>query len=219
MDLPQLQQLIASDDPQERMRGITALRHCDAETAVPLLLTRAQDQELIIRSFVAIGLGQKQTPQGYEGLLEMLLGDRDPNVRAEAANSLASYGSDAVPHLEKAFEANPDWVIRFSILPALAELQDSEALWRVILAALDDGEAMVREAAIDQFPYFRGTPHHAQALEVLLMLTRSQRWQTRQQVAIALSKFEDAQAQSALIDLRTDSDYRVVAAALQPLMA
>ncbi len=218
MDLPQLQELIKGDNPQDRMRAITALRHCDAEIAVPLLLECAADQELIIRSFVAIGLGKKHTPVAYEALLEMLSSDRDPNVRAEAANSLASYGPQAIPHLVQAFQSYSDWVIRFSILPALAELQDPDALWIICQDALQDPEPMVREAAIDQFPYFHDTFYHDQGLEILLTLVQAERWQTRQQVAIALAKFDDIRAQTALMHLRTDRDYRVVAAALQPLM-
>ena len=38
------------------------------------------------------GLGYKRTEQGWNVLSRLLVNDEDPNVRAEAANALASYG-------------------------------------------------------------------------------------------------------------------------------
>ena len=57
MDLQQIQIYLQSDNPQDRMKGITALRNHEPEDVVPLLKQRIHDQEFMVRSFVAMGLG------------------------------------------------------------------------------------------------------------------------------------------------------------------
>jgi HEAT repeat protein len=218
MEISQIQTCLESSDPQDRMRAITALRFYDAEVAVPLLMERINDPEIIIRSFVAMGLGRKQTSRAFAALLELLQYDRDTNVRAEAANSLSMYGEAAVPYLMQAFQQNSQWVIRVSILVVLAELNCPEVLLEVCLQGLADFDFTVRDVAIDQLPYLVGTPQEQAALQQLLFLAQSDRWQTRRQVALALRKFTAQPAQAALLQLRQDQDYRVVGATLEALV-
>ncbi len=39
-----------------------------------------------------MGLGHQQSSESFQAFLELLNSDPDPNVRAEAANSLSKYG-------------------------------------------------------------------------------------------------------------------------------
>ncbi len=218
MDIAQIQTCLASENPQDRMRAITALRSYDAQIAVPLLQEHLGDREPMIRSFVAMGLGRKQTPAAFEALLRLLRGDRDGNVRAEAANSLAKYGPVAIPHLVTAFRQNSDWIIRLSILPVLAELGCPDQLWEVCICALVDADPTVRDTGIEYLADLVGTARQEDALQQLLVLTKAERWRTRCQVAFALRAFADERARSALQSLRKDADHRVVGATLEALL-
>jgi hypothetical protein len=40
--------------------------------------------------------------------------DGEPNVKAEAANSLPNYGEKATPHLVELFRSEPHWLVRQS---------------------------------------------------------------------------------------------------------
>ncbi|WP_235071153.1 HEAT repeat domain-containing protein [Leptolyngbya sp. Heron Island J] len=59
---------------------------------VPLLKQNIYDKELLIRYFVAMGLGAKRNDEGFEALLNIIGHEDAPNVVAEAANSLANMG-------------------------------------------------------------------------------------------------------------------------------
>ncbi|NJN23969.1 MAG: HEAT repeat domain-containing protein, partial [Acaryochloridaceae cyanobacterium RL_2_7] len=106
MELTEIKAKIVSEDPQDRMKAITALKDFGPEVAVPLLLQRKDDSEFMIRSFVAMGLGHKRSDESYETLIDIVRTDKDPNVRSEAANSLGKYGEKAIPILLEAFHKN-----------------------------------------------------------------------------------------------------------------
>ena len=95
------------------------------EVAAPLLLDHIKDSEFLVRSFVAMGLGRKRSPEGFTALLEMIQSDGDPNVRSEAANSLSYYGDSAVSYLRKMYEEDDHWLVRRSIIAARAALDVS----------------------------------------------------------------------------------------------
>ena len=104
MDFQQIESYLESPNPQTRMKALVELRNHDAELVVPLLKQRMYDKEFVVRSFVAMGLGNKQTEEGFEALLALIEYDRDPNVVAEAANSLAKFGDRAFSYLTELFE-------------------------------------------------------------------------------------------------------------------
>ena len=96
MDIPDIEALLKSEDPQLRLRGLVARKEYDAEAAVPLLIAQRQDDAFLVRSFVAMGLGRKRNEAAYTALLEMLPVESDQNVKAEIANSLGLYGERSV---------------------------------------------------------------------------------------------------------------------------
>lgn len=219
MDVNQIQTLLDSEDPQQRLKGITALRHHDADTAVPLLVTRRNDPEFIIRSMVASGLGFKQTEQAYDVLLEILQGDRDSNVRAEAANALSKYGEQSLSHLIEAFERNNHWLVRLSIFPGIAEMNCPDELYQICSNALaTDSDLTVKGSALDYLSSLANTDQQEVALSLLLNLASDEDWFLRRQVALSLRAFDDDRARRALEKLRKDPDHRVVAATLEGLL-
>ena len=121
-DLGALRDAIASGDPVRAMPALTQLRFCEAEDAVPLLVLGTEQKPFLVRSLSCSGLGYKRTEQGWDVLSRLLGSDEDPNVRAEAANALASYGVErSWPLLQASFSADGAWLVRCSILSALAE--------------------------------------------------------------------------------------------------
>lgn len=219
LNISQIEANLASLDPQERMRGLTALRNYDAAVAVPLLTSRCADREVIVRSFVAMGLGYKQNSDAFATLTAMLKTELDANVRAEVASALMKYGKVAIPYVVPAFYQYPDWLMRMSILLALADLDSPQELFQLCLAAFVDPNPTVRETGVQCLVFLVGTPMAEEALLHILAFARSDSWQIRRQAAIALRRFADARATAALVQLQQDPDHRVVSAILDDLWA
>jgi HEAT repeat protein len=170
------------------MPALAGLREVAPEQAIPLLLLGLQQETFMIRSLSCAGLGYKQSEQGWQALVAALQQDDDPNVRAEAANALVSYSLErSQPLLLEAFAANGHWLVRCSILSAVAELIDVPAGWLLDLArlAIADADGTVRVGGA----------------EILGRLVAE----------------GSAQARALLVPLQSDSDHRVVAAALNGL--
>ena len=192
-DLAVLREAIASGDPVRAMPALTQLRFVSDADAVPLLVLGTEQKPFLVRSLSCSGLGYKRTEQGWEVLSRLLVNDEDPNVRAEAANALASYGVErSWPLLQHAFAADDAWLVRCSILSALAEQPEINLSWLMELAtmAIADPDGTVRVSGA----------------EILGRLVRDG---SGQPVGV--------QARSLLQPLQQDSDHRVVAAALNGL--
>ena len=194
-DLVFLQEAIASGDPVRAMPALTQLRFVSDADAVPLLVLGTEQKPFLVRSLSCSGLGYKRTEQGWDVLRRLLVNDEDPNVRAEAANALASYGVDrARPLLQNAYAADDAWLVRCSILSALAEQPEINLSWLMKLAtmAIADPDGTVRVSGA----------------EILGRLVRDGSGQP-----------VGEQARSLLQPLQQDSDHRVVAAALNGLQS
>ena len=194
-DLDALRAAIGSGDPTLAMPALTQLRFCTDEEAVPLLVLGSEQEAFLVRSLSCSGLGYKRTEQGWMVLETLLRNDGDSNVRAEAANSLASYGVEwAWPLLKAAFLTDDAWLVRCSILSALAEQPQIDLGWLLELAsaAIADADGTVRVSGA----------------EILGRIVREGRDQPIGE-----------QARSLLRLLQQDGDHRVVAAALNGLQA
>jgi HEAT repeat protein len=194
-DLAVLQEAIASGDPVRAMPALTQLRFVSDADAVPLLVLGTEQKPFLVRSLSCSGLGYKRTQQGWDVLRRLLVNDEDPNVRAEAANALASYGVDrAWPLLQNAFAADDAWLVRCSILSALAEQPEINLSWLMELAtmAIADPDGTVRVSGA----------------EILGRLVRD-----------GAGQAVGVQARALLQPLQQDSDHRVVAAALNGLQS
>ena len=217
MELPEINDGLSNSDFQYRLKAISALRTFDPETAVPILISSLKDKEFLVRSFVARELGRQQTAASFAALLEMTKFDDTPNVRAEAANSLSLFGKVSISHLVSAFCQDDHWLVRRSILAALEELDCPEQLIEVCTEGLTGDELTIKEAAIDTLGTLANSSHHIAVLTLLLTLTQSDSSRLRARVAHALQKFDEPQAQEALIELRQDPAHQVVAATLEDL--
>ena len=215
MEIDQIKTYLNSQDSQDRLKALVELRQWDSQVAVPLLISRLQDQEFIVRSFVAMGLGNKRSPAAYKALMTLLKSDQDHNVRAEAANALSKYGDVALPHLLEAFRTDKSWLVQRSILAPLMDRPYPQALYEVCLCALTGEDEMVKDVAIDSLGVLAGSEKHQAALQQLLAFVSAEDWQTRVRVVRALKKFKDNDAKAALAYLRKDDDHRVVGAVIE----
>ncbi len=218
MDLENIHQQLASEDPQDRMRGITALRQYDATVAAPLLLEQLEAPEPMVRSFAAMGLGYKQSPVAFEQLVEVLQHDADSNVRSEAVGALAKYGPDAVPYFMTQFEQDQHWLVQMSILLAMPELEHPVELLHLIQRSRELSELTVQNTAFEQLPVLAQTPQAKDAVALLVELAQAKEWRSRRVAALGLRAFTEPAAQAALQTLKTDSDHRVVAATLEGML-
>ena len=190
-----LRQAIGSGDPMRALPALARLRAMpDEETesvVVPLLVLGSEQAAFVVRSLSCSGLGLRRSEQGWQVLSRLVRDDEDANVRAEAANSLASYGVErAWPLLRDRFAADDAWLVRCSILSAFAEQPQIDPAWLLELAqlAIEDADGTVRVGGA----------------EILGRLVHD----------------GDAQASTArqwLQSLQKDGDHRVVAAALNGL--
>jgi HEAT repeat protein len=175
--------------------SLANLRQVPEEQAIPLLLLGLEQEGFTVRCLSCAGLGVKRNEAGWQALVEVLQNDQDPNVRAEAANALASYGLErAWPQLKAAFSRDQQWLLRCSVLAALAEQPSIPAAWLLELAtlAIEDADGTVRVGGA----------------EILGRLVRD--WP---------GDAEAHQARQLLQQLQQDPDHRVVAAALDGLQA
>ncbi|MBX2862069.1 MAG: HEAT repeat domain-containing protein [Leptolyngbyaceae cyanobacterium MAG.088] len=219
MELAEIKVILAHSDSQERLKGIVALKDYDADIASPLLLSKKDDAAFLVRSFVAMGLGRKRSPEGFEALQAMIDHDPDPNVQAEATNSLAMYGPESIPHLVNTFHRNGNWLVRRSILAAMIDLNSPAHMLEICLVALQDPDLTVINAGVDHLSLLPDTDQATAALAAILSLKTAQSWYTRMHVAYALKRFKADSAQAALIELRQDEHHKVVAAALEGLVS
>ena len=218
MELPEIETSLNDPDMYVRIRAVLALRSYETEVAVPRLLERTRDREFLVRSLTVMALGKFKTSESFAALLEVLKLDRDTNVKAEAANSLSLFGSIAVSHLVLAFYQNENWLVRRSIIAAMAELDCPDELLEICDRGLQDEDFTVREASASALGILANTERHAAALAKLLEIAGNENERMRAKAAYALKAFDDERAKIALAGLREDSDRMVVAAALEGLL-
>jgi HEAT repeat protein len=200
-DIAALREAITSGDPARAMPALAGLRKVPEDRAIPLLLLGLEQEAFLVRSLACAGLGVKRSESGWLALERTLQHDGDANVRAEAANSLASFGVErSWPLLRDAFAADRQWLVRCSILSALAEqpLMAADQLLELARMAIADGDGTVRVGGA----------------EVLGRVVRE-----GDRLAGAGDAGAAAAGRELLVGLQADGDHRVVAAALDGLQA
>ncbi|MEM7581029.1 MAG: HEAT repeat domain-containing protein [Cyanobacteria bacterium P01_A01_bin.80] len=218
MEVHQIKDLLDSSDPQKRMKGMVELRKHPPEVVVPLLKQRMYDKEFMIRSFAAMGLGNKRNDEAFQALLDLLDYESDYNVKAEIANALAKYGDRAIPYVMKIFQQETHWLIRKSIFAALEGTSNPEVILQLCRWGIEDDDMMVKQTAFEDLGRLSKTESSETALEILLAKAVSEDSLVRAEVVKALRNFDDKSAKVALDKLRQDSDYKVIGATLEGLL-
>ena len=158
---------------------------------------------------------ENKNDAAFEALLKMLVDDKDPNVRAEAANSISYYGDRSISHLRQTYEADDHWLVRRSIIAAIADLDRPQELLEICEIGIAGDDQPVMEACINCLGLLADTEQQPRALELLISLAEDESWRVRFQVARSLGKYDHPDAIAVLNKLKTDEDHRVVGAVLE----
>lgn len=217
MDLDRIKTELEKQDFYYRLQAIVALKDYPAEVALPLLKNHFQDPEFVVRSFVARQLGIYHTPES-SAILIQLLKDNNPNVRAEAANSISLFGDSTAPDLVKIFLRDKHWLVRISVMAALIDMACHAEVLEVCIHGIADEDETVQKTSVDGFISLVGSHQRTAALSQLLTLKDSELPHVRIRVAHALKYFDEPEAKAAILQLRQDPDHRVVGAAMEDLL-
>lgn len=217
MDVNQIETDLKNPDFQYRIKAITALKDHTDEVAIPIL-TQHHDSEFLVRTFVARALGRRQTPESFATLIRMTRFDNTPNVRAEAANSLSLFGRVSAAQLVEIFFRDDHWLVRRSILAALADMDCPEELFEVCNIGIDGDDDNVHADAVGALSLLATTTLAEPGLAKLLSQKNTESAIVRIKVAQALKHFDQPQAKAALAELRLDEDHQVVGAAMEDLL-
>ena len=174
MDVNQIEAELKNPNSQHRLKAIVALKEHPVDVAVPILIKHLQDPEILVRTFIARELGRHRISESFAALIQMLKFDNIPNVRAEAANSLSLFGKNSVSNLVQTFESDDDWLVRYSILAALMEMENPEELLEVCALGLEGEDVVVQETSIDALGILAGSQQSGAALSKLLPLKDSE---------------------------------------------
>nr|WP_227500027.1 HEAT repeat domain-containing protein [Synechococcus sp. PCC 7335] len=210
LELDTLSARLEADSLVERKLALAALRNVPAEQAVPLIKKVLDDQNDQVRSMAIFALGLKPTKECYALLVDILEGDPDYGIRADAAGALG-YLEDprAFDPLVRAFYEDVDWLVRFSAAVSLGNLKNPKA-HDVLVAALDSPEVVIQQAAIAALGEIRDT----EAVDNILNFAQAEDWLVRQRLAEALGNLPTPKSISALRYLVKDDHSQVSEAAL-----
>ncbi|MEO0854006.1 MAG: HEAT repeat domain-containing protein [Cyanobacteria bacterium J06648_11] len=195
---------LKSEDLGDRLQAVNQVRALDAETALVLLSTAAQDDSARVRyaAISQIGTLSLNEPSEVLPLLrQALFSDPEVDVRAAAAAALGDLQQpEALPDLLQAYEREKgEWLIAFSVVAAMGQLGDARA-YDTIVSALQGDEPLVQTVAAAAL----GDLGDPRAVEVLVPLIESEDWQLRYRTALSLSRLGGDVARSALETLAND---------------
>ncbi len=193
-----VRQLLNSDDYGDRLRAVNQFRELDIDAAFELAQLAANDSN-------------HRDPSAVESLLRRALtNDPEPDVQAAAADAIGGLQLRSIfDDLAAVYETSSEWLVRFSIVAALGELGEPNAL-PLLQEALSSENELIATAAIGAL----GELKDERALPLLLNYTDHPDWQVRHRLVQALAQYPQPEAQAALQGLLQD-DSAIVAEAAQ----
>ncbi|MGJ9420653.1 HEAT repeat domain-containing protein [Massilia sp. CMS3.1] len=205
-----LLEVIENDERYVNFRwpAIEALGSFTPERALPPLLNAARDESATIRTAVARALGNYSHQQAYDALLKMTT-DADEGVRAVVFAVLARRAVPKdIPLLREAMTDSSIWV-RLAAAKGLERL-DRIGLLELITAALEMSGDPWRAQAAALYGRLLGEA----AIPQLGRLARSPDRNARLGAARGLAGIDNSEAIAILVQLCTDTDDEVRAAAI-----
>ncbi len=198
-----VQQMIASEDYGDRLKGINQLRELEPATAFELIKQVVADTNPRVR-YAAVSqvssLGHQDRQQALDILRDRLLHDSEVDVQAAAADSLGALKlTEAYSDLEASYQNSSEWLLQFSIIAALGELGDPRS-FELLEQALTSEHELVQTAAIGSL----GELGDDRAIALLVPYCSNPDWQIRHRLVQALGRFKNPDAHSALQQLAND---------------
>ena len=210
--LKQIKQKLRHQGIYQRKLALDELATTDSDLAIPILKELLQDPDFALRKIAVMGLGNHPRSESFQILKKILEAEQDPNVLAEAANSLFEFGDRSIEPLQQLFINSDNWLVRQTVISILVDSNQPDILFQVANLAIADQDQTTKEIGILALHRLLETNLKKQALDLFAILSEDDYWRTRWRTAIALNGSPDPQAQKLLSKLQKDSHYRVVAA-------
>ena len=149
----QLVGALADDDAAVREQAAEALGHMGGTTqAIDGLITDLGDKAAAVRLAAVSALGEIGPAAARAGnALAVLMTDPDARVRRAAATALGKVGAtspDVLAALSGALRSKDDSTLRERAAHALGQPQHAQAALAILMAALDDPDAVVRREIV-----------------------------------------------------------------------
>lgn len=198
-----VQQLLASEDYGDRLRGVNQLRQLEPAAAFPLLVNVVKDQNARVR-YSAVSqldtIGKEDTQVSLKLLRELLHNDPEADVQAAAADALGGLQlKEAFDDLERAYHSTSEWLVQFSIIAALGEMGEPRG-FELLQEALASDSNLLQTAAIGAL----GELQDSRAIPLMAPYANSEDWQIRYRLAQALSNIGGGETRPVLEKLATD---------------
>lgn len=170
--------------------------------------TFLDDGDSDLRRLAVSLLAGSSDPDVINRFCEMLSHDRDPRIRAEAAECIGLSRLDRTETLLAALD-DPEEVVVEAVVTALGERNDERAVAPLIDLAYNGSTKLIRESAVAAL----GANGHVDALPVLLDLVASGPPQVRRRSVVALTVFDGDEVETALRAAARDTNPMVREAA------
>jgi HEAT repeat protein len=144
---------------------------------------------------------EKSYPSIPLSLLQEILSDRDPDVRAEALRSLIKFRSPIVSPLLKKYIKDSDPRVRIAVLRGMLQYQEKIDL-NILLQSLSDESTWVRRKVATVL----GWTHIDGALPILMELSKDQDPKVRRAALFSLFTLYPDEGEDRLMEAMTDSD-------------
>lgn len=198
-----IQDLLASEDFGDRIRGLNQLRQIEPKIAFELVKPKITDKNTRVR-YAAVSqldtLAQEDKAEALEILRDRLFNDPEPDVQAAAADAIGGLKlTEAFDDLANVYHETEEWLVQFSIIAALGELGDARGL-ELLKEALDSNNNLLQTAAIGSL----GELGEASAVDWLIPFADNEDWQIRYRLAQALGRLGGDSARSTIAKLAED---------------
>ncbi|NMG58756.1 HEAT repeat domain-containing protein [Geitlerinema sp. P-1104] len=200
--------MLDSDDYGDRLSGVNKLDYIDPSLAFEYLVPVVTDTNPRVR-YTAVcklsSLGHQNRDLSFSLLRTRLYDDPELDVKAAAADALGALKfREAYPDLAQLYHNNDDWIVRLSIVAALAEMEAPEAV-ELLHEALHSETELVQTTAIGAL----GEVGDPQAVPWIEEFMNHPEPQTRQRVAQALGQIGGESVQKSLQTLANDEHPQV----------
>ncbi|MBP0001480.1 MAG: HEAT repeat domain-containing protein [Cyanobacteria bacterium SID2] len=211
-----VKQLIESEDYGDRLRGVNQLHDIDPAIAFKYAQRALTDENPRVRYSATskmAQLGRQDLNTALELLRLRLYNDPELDVKAAAADALGALQlAEAYPDLVQVYRSTNDWIVHLSIVAALAEMGEPQAV-ELLEEALQSENELIQVTAIGALGEMGAT----QAVPWLEPFIDHPEAQTRLRVAQALSNIGGEIVRPALQRLAGDVDLQVSESAKQSL--
>lgn len=201
-----------SEDYGDRLSGVNKLESIDPAIAFQYLVPVVTDENPRVRYAATSklsSLGMQDREQALELLLSRLHDDPELDVKAAAADALGALkltqAYDAVAQL---YRENNDWIVRLSIVAALAEMGAPQAI-DILEDAIHSDNELIQTTAIGAL----GELGDARAIPWIQEFVSHPEPQTRQRTAQALGQLGGDSVRESLERLAQDDNAQVAESA------